>query len=227
MTRRVMGKDAQTVAGVAAAALLVLSSLALIAQAGDDEPVAEVLGQSVERTTTTTAEVEETTTTSAPVLSPVPIEETTTSIVADATSTTAQTTTTAGAPTGRTVERADTSSSFDYRSDGGGGMATSDNAPPRDPFKFSALGSDVDHDGVAELRSTMANQTNREIVFPDGLVLRFVIKRDGQQWRTVELRFPDTRSLPAGGSLEIESATPLQQQYGHYEVTGEVTIEYR
>jgi hypothetical protein len=220
--------DAHSAVGIATVALMVLSSVALIAQAGDDDPATEVLGQAVERTTTTPVPVEETTTTSVAVLTPIPIEETTTSAVPGTTSTTAPgATTTTGAPTGRTVERADTTSAFDYRSDGGGGMATTDNAPPRDPFKFSALGSDVDHDGVAELRSTMANQTNREIAFPDGLILRFVIRRDGQQWRTVELRFPDTRSLPAGGSLEIESATPLQQQYGHYEVTGEVTIDYR
>jgi hypothetical protein len=221
-----LGNEPQSLVGAAAAALLILSSLALIAQAGDDEPAATVLGRQVERTTTTVLASDETTTTLPATLSPVPIEETTTSAVT--TSTTApRPTTTTGTPAGRTVERADTTSSFDYRADGGGGMATAGGPPPRDPFKFSALGSDVDHDGVAELRSEMANQTDREIAFPEGLVLRFMIRRDGQQWRTVELRFPDTQSLPPGGSLEIESATPLEQQYGHYEVTGEVTIEYR
>jgi hypothetical protein len=25
----------------------------------------------------------------------------------------------------------------------------------------------------------------------------------------------------------VETATPLQQQYGHYEVTGEVPVDYR
>ena len=217
----------------ATAALITLSAAVLVVRAGDDEPATAVLGRQVERstsTTTTTVAVQDTTT-SVPVTAPVVVvETTTTSAVTGTTTTTAArrtTTTTAPQPVGRTVERADTTSAFDYRPDGGGTMTTSDDAPPRDPFKFSALGSDVDHDGVAELRSEMANQTNRDIAFPEGLVLRFLIKRDGAQWRTVELRFPDTQSLPAGGSLEIESATPLQQQYGHYEVTGEVTIEYR
>jgi hypothetical protein len=228
MTWRVMASRTQSWVGTAAAVLLALSSAALIAQSGDDDPVTEVLGKSVERTTSTTGVVQDTTTSLPAVLTPVPIEETTTSMVTGTTSTTAPgATTTTGVPVGRSVERADTTSVFDYRADGSGAMVTSDSAPPRDPFKFSALGSDVDHDGVAELRSTMANQTNRGIVFPEGLVLKFMIRRDGQQWRTVELRFPDTQSLPPGGSLEIESATPLQQQYGHYEVTGEVTIEYR
>ncbi|MEY2475265.1 MAG: hypothetical protein QOG87_580 [Actinomycetota bacterium] len=215
----------------ATAALLVLSAVVLVTRSADDEPSEAVLGRQVERastTTTTTIAVDESTT-SVPVTTPILIvETTTTSTLGGTTSTTvAGRTTTTGQPSGRTVETADTTSTFDYRPDGGGGMTTSDSAPPRDPFKFAALGSDVDHDGVAELRSEMANQTNREIGFPEGLVLRFIIKRDGQQWRTVELRFPDTQSLAAGGSLEIESATPLQQQYGRYDVTGEVTIEYR
>lgn len=223
-----MTRSTQRVVGAAAAALLVASAVLLAARGGDEEPAATVLGRQVERTTTTTTAVEEpTTTTVVSVTTAVPVEQTTTSVLTTTTAPRATTTTAAGMPVGRTVERADTTSSFDYRPDGGGGMTTADSAPPRDPFKFSAVGSDVDHDGVAELRSEMANQTNREIVFPDGLVLRFLIRRDGQQWRTVELRFPDTRSLPAGGSLEIESATPLQQQYGRYDVTGEVTVEYR
>ena len=213
--------------GAAAAVLLMASAVLLAARGGDEEP-ATVLGRQFERTTTSSTEVDATTTTSeVAVTTAVPVEPTTTAVVSTTTTTRPTTTTSAGMPAGRTVERADTTSSFDYRPDGGGGMAMADSTPPRDPFKFSAVGSDVDHDGVAELRSEMANQTNREIVFPDGLVLRFLIRRDSQQWRTVELRFPDTRSLPAGGSLEIESATPLQQQYGHYEVTGEVTLEYR
>ena len=214
--------------GAAAAVVLLASAVLLAARAGDDEPAATVLGRQIERTTTTTTAVDETTTTSAvTATTAVAVDQTTTSAVTTTTAPGATTTTSAGMPAGRSVERADTTSSFDYRPDGGGGASMADSAPPRDPFKFAAVGSDVDHDGVAELRSEMANQTNREIVFPDGLVLRFLIRRDGQQWRTVELRFPDTRSLPAGGSLEIESATPLQQQYGHYEVTGEVTLEYR
>jgi hypothetical protein len=106
-------------------------------------------------------------------------------------------------------------------------MTTTENGPPRDPFVFKTLGSDTDHDGACELRAEMTNQTARDINFPDGLVLRFVIAKDGQPWRTVELRFPDTQGLPAGGSLEVESATPLQEQYGHYDVGGEVTIQYR
>jgi hypothetical protein len=221
-----MTRSTQRVVGAAAAALLVASTVLLATRAGDEEPSATVLGRQIVRTTTTLP-VDETTTTLLTATTTVPIEETTTSVATTTTAAGATTTTTTGMPRGRSVERADTTSSFDYRADGGGGMVTAGSPPPRDPFRFSAIGSDVDHDGVAELRSDMANQTNREIAFPDGLVLRFVISRDGQPWRTVELRFPDTRSLPAGGSLEVESATPLQQQYGHYEVTGEVTIEYR
>jgi hypothetical protein len=227
-----MTKRMQGVIAAATAALIVLSAAVLITRTGDDEPATAVLGRQVVRSTstTTTAVAALDTTTSVPVTAPVAVVETTTTSAVVTTSTTANrhsTTTTSPQPVGRTVERADTTSAFDYRADGGGAMSTSDSTPPRDPFKFSALGSDVDHDGAAELRSEMANQTNRDIAFPEGLVLRFLITRDGAQWRTVELRFPDTQSLPAGGSLEIESATPLQQQYGHYEVTGEVTIEYR
>jgi hypothetical protein len=224
-----MRRSTQGVVAAVTTALLVVSAVVLVAQSGDDEPSSAVLGRQVERastTTTTSVPLDETTTTTVPVTTPVLIVETTTTSTLT-TSTTVGRTTTTGQPAGRTVETADTTSTFEYRPDGGGAMTTSDSAPPRDPFKFSALGSDVDHDGVAELRSEMANQTTRDIVFPEGLVLRFIIKRDGQQWRTVELRFPDTQSLPAGGSLEIESATPLQQQYGRYDVGGEVTLEYR
>jgi len=161
-------------------------------------------------------------------LAPVPIDnETTTSAVTVAVA--ATTTTRPPAPPepqGRVDERADTTASFDYRADGGGPMTTTDAGPPRDPFVFKTLGSDTDHDGACELKAEMTNQTARAITFPDGLVLRFILTKDGQQWRTVELRFPDTQSLAAGASLEVESATPLDQQYGHYDVGGEVTVQY-
>lgn len=225
---------AQRVVAGAAAVLLVLSGIVLVARSGDDGVDTAVLGQSIERTSTT----QPASTSSTPVAEvvpttagPVPIEGTTTTVVVGSpspTTTAARSTTTIESrPQGRSVEKADTTSAFDYRADGGGGtMTTTDGSPPRDPFLFKTLGSDTDHDGVCELRAEMANQSSRDITFPDGLTLRFVITRDGQQWRTVELRFPDTQTLPAGGSLEVESATPLNQQYGRYQVGGEVTIQY-
>jgi hypothetical protein len=228
-----MAKSAHSVVTAAAATVLLLATAVLVARAGDDTPTTSVLGRQVARetTTSTAAPAEATTTTTAllDVVSGIAVEVTTTT-AAPGTTTSAvgrTTTTTAGTANGQTIERADVTSAFDYRANGTGSMTTADGSSPRDPFQFKALGSDVDHDGVAELRSEMANQTNREIAFPDGLVLRFVITRDGAKWRTVELRFPDTRGLPPGGSLEVETATPLQQQYGHYEVTGEVPVDYR
>jgi hypothetical protein len=230
-----MAKSAHSVVMAVSAALLVLASAVLVARSGDD-PAVSVLGRQVVRTTTTSTTVvaETTTTIPAPAVvgSIVVVTTTTTAPSGVAPVTTAPrraTTTTAPPsrdPSGRSVERADTTSAFDYRPDGTGTMTTSGAAGPKDPFAFSALGDDVDHDGVAELRAEMANRTSRDIAFPDGLVLRFVITRDGKQWRTVELRFPDTQSLPPNGSLEVETATPLQQQYGHFEVTGETTVEY-
>lgn len=223
-----MGKSAQSVVAAAAVVVVLLAGAVLIDRAADEDPSAAVLGRQVVRRSTTTqlgttstSEALATTTTLAPIGAGA-----TTTTVAPPTTMRATTTTTA-TPSGQVVERADVTSEFDYRPDGGGVMSTTGTSPPRDTFVFKTLGSDVDRDGIAELRSEMTNQTAREIAFPDGLVLRFVITRDGQQWRTVELRFPDTRSLPAGGSLEVESATPLQQQYGHFQVTGEVPVDYR
>lgn len=223
-------KSAHSVVAAAAAVVFALAAGVLIGISDDGDEGAVVLGRQVSRSTTTssvtTTTLEATTTTLAPVAV---VEQTTTTAAPAVTTTTARRTATTSAvpPTGRSLEKADTTAAFDYRADGAGTMTVNDGSPPRDPFLFKTFGSDVNEDGVAELRSEMANQTARDIVFPDGLVLRFVITRDGQQWRTVELRFPDTQTLPAGGSLEVESATPLQQQYGRYEVTGEVTIEYR
>jgi hypothetical protein len=217
-----------------AAVVLVLSALALLARGGDGGVPTEVLGRQVPRSTTTAADraTSDSTTTlvvTTTVLAPVPIDQVTTTTAlappAVATTTTRPPTSPAD-PHGRVVERADTTASFDYRADGGGAMTTTDNGQPRDPFVFKTLGSDTDHDGACELRADMTNQTARDITFPDGLVLRFILSKDGQQWRTVELRFPDTQSLAPGASLEVESATPLDQQYGHYDVGGEVTVDY-
>ena len=223
-----MGKSAQSVVAAAAAVVVLLAGAVLVDRAADDDPTAAVLGRQVVRGSTTT-QLAATTTSVSPAstttLAPIAAGETTTSVVPP--TTLRPTTTTTATPSGQVVERADVTSEFDYRPDGGGAMSTTGSSPPRDTFVFKTLGSDVDRDGIAELRSEMTNQTAREITFPDGLVLRFMLTRDGQQWRTVELRFPDTRSLPAGGSLEVESATPLQQQYGRFQVTGEVPVDYR
>jgi hypothetical protein len=224
--------SARSVVAAAAAVVFALAAGVLIGvnDDGDSGGDAVVLGRQVRRSTTSTSPTSTTLGVTTTTLVPVAIvDQTTTTAVGPATTTTVHrtATTSPGPPTGRSVERADTTASFDYRPDGAGAMTVTESAPPRDPFTFKTFGSDVNGDGVAELRAEMANQTTRDIVFPDGLVLRFVITRDGQQWRTVELRFPDTQGLPPGGSLEVESATPLQEQYGRYEVTGEVTIEYR
>ena len=222
-------KSAHSVVAAAAAVVFALGLGVLAGASGDDGDDPVVLGQQVQRTTTTS--VVPTTTAAVPTWTVVvpPLDQSTTTVApASTTSTIRGTTTTAlGSPSGRSVERADTTASFEYRPEGAGPMSISEGGPPRDPFVFKTFGSDVDRDGVAELRAEMANQTSRDIAFPDGLVLKFVITRDGQQWRTVELRFPDTQALAPGGSLEIESATPMQQQYGRYDFSGEVTIEYR
>jgi hypothetical protein len=215
--------------------LFVLAASLLIVRASDEDASTAVLGTHLLRPTTTESAASPTapptladlTTIAGPALSP----STTTAPAPASTSTTANpattTTTTAAVPSGRVVERADVTSVFDYRPDGtGGAMSTVDNRRPRDPFVLQALGSDADHDGVAELKAEMANQTNRDITFPGGLVLRFFLQRDGQRFRTVELRFPDTQTLAPGASLEVESATPLDKQYGRYQVDGEVPVRY-
>jgi hypothetical protein len=211
----------------AACILALLAGIAAVVQRDDSSgpPDAAVLGQSVRRTSTTRVAVAVTTTAA-------PTETTTTTIPpAPSTSTTidvppAAVRTTTTVAVRQVVEHADNTSTFDYLADGGSATNVPAAAGDQDPFLFNAYGSDVDHDGVAELRADMTNQTDGEVFFPGGLVLHFVMSRDGQVWRTVELRFPDQLSLPARGSVEIESATSLDE-HGHYGVVADTTVEYR
>jgi hypothetical protein len=223
MTRRLQA----ILAAVTACTLALLVGL-LVRDGHDPGSGTAVLGRSVERTTTTAlVVVADSTTTTAPAVE----TTTTTPPVPPSTSSTLDTPATtirlntAFAPHD-VVEHADNTSAFDYLADGGSATNVPAAAGDKDPFLFNAYGSDVDHDGVAELRADMANQTDREVFFPGGLVLHFVLSRDGQPWRTVELKFPDQLSLPAHGSVEIESATGLDE-HGHYTVGADVTVEYR
>jgi hypothetical protein len=225
MTRRLQA----TVAAVAACTLALCAGIVLVHDRGGSDPGTAVLGRSVDRTSTTAAAVAATIPTPAVV-----VETTTTTVLAPAV---ASTTTTIDVPptTARTtttvairqvVEQNDNVSTFDYLAEGSSASNTPAPAGEGDPFLFNAYGSDVDHDGVAELRADIANQTDQDVSFPGGLVLHFVLSRDGGAARTVELKFPDELDLPAHGSVEIESATTLEQ-YGHYAVTADVTVEYR
>jgi hypothetical protein len=216
----------------AAAALTVVLDGALLVSRGGEGDDTAVLGASVERTTTT---VQRTTTSSAAV--PLVVADTTTSsvpILAETgatTSTTAAratttTTTVASAPSSRQVtERSDNTASFTYGPGSGTPISVVDN-DPADPFRFVVSAQDANQDGTAELKTELANQTQRDIGFPGGLVLRFNVAHDGEFWRTVELRFPDLQALPARGSLEIESAFQLAGP-GRYDVVGETVVEYR
>jgi hypothetical protein len=216
-----------------AALIALIDGVVLVGRAADDEPSSRVAGVQFERTTTTppttdasaTALVAEpaSTTTSVPI---VPEGGVTTSSTPPTTSRGTRSTTTTTAPQPRQVtERSDNTSTFISGPSASSPISVVP-ADPSDPFRFIVSGNDSNQDGTAELRAEMANQTQRDIAFPGGMVLRFNLTKDGRFWKTTELRFPDVTMLPARGSLEVESALPLDGA-GRYDVVGEVLVEYR
>jgi hypothetical protein len=217
----------------AGAALIGVCGVALLAtRAGDDAaPADDVAGVQFERTTTT-AEAGATTLVAAPpgtTTTSVPATPVGAPTAVSTTVTTARsggsTTTTAVPRTRQVNERSDNTATFVSGGDASAPISVVP-ADQRDPFRFIISGQDANQDGTAELRAEMANQTQRDIAFPGGMVLRFHLAKDGTFWKTVELRFPDTTVLAAGGSVEVESAVPLDGA-GRYDVAADVLVEYR
>jgi hypothetical protein len=217
-----------------AAFIALIDGVVLVGRAADDDgPSSRVAGIQFERTTTAPSTTEAPATT----LVAEPASTTTSSvpIIDEGGSTTTSppttarpgrtTTTTASSRPRQVTERSDNTSTFVSGPSGSSPISVVP-ADPSDPFRFIVFGNDTDQDGTAELRAEMANQTQRDVAFPGGMVLRFNLAKDGRFWKTIELRFPDVTVLPARGSLEVESPAPLDGP-GRYDVVGEVLVEYR
>jgi hypothetical protein len=220
-----------------AALIVVFDGALLVARAGDDDGDTEVLGVRFDRTTTTgatttspsraTLEGDEPPSTTSPTVPIIEEGGSTTTAAPPTTRPRRATTTTSPPGQPRQVnERSDNAASFTY-ANGGGALSPPVSDDPSDPFRFLVFAQDRQQDGTAELRAELANQTQRDMAFPGGMVLRFSFAHNGEFWKTVELRFPDVTSLPARGSLEVESLVPLDKGRGRYDVVGEVLVEYR
>ncbi|MGH9165989.1 MAG: hypothetical protein ACRDZW_10820 [Acidimicrobiales bacterium] len=76
------------------------------------------------------------------------------------------------------------------------------------------------------LDAFLVNTTGIPLFFPTGLVVRFLVNRDGQPWRTVEVGAPSITTLPPRG--EARATTQVQPDGdGFYTVSAEVTIVIR
>jgi hypothetical protein len=238
----------------AAAAVAFLASVMLAVRTGDSAPTTrtEVLGarasrQSVtsspsdalgaskstgsSKSSSTTASTETTLTLETIPAGPVTSLATTSTTDATGRSTTttvvSQSTTTTAVSAQDVTEESDNTATYVYNESGSGGSsATADTQPSNDPLTFLVQAA-WDHDNVADLNAKIDNNTARTITFPgdNGFVLRFLIDRDGQPWRTVEIRRSDIRSLPPHAEMLV-TGNVYMEKYGTYTVGGEVPVRY-
>ena len=126
-------------------------------------------------------------------------------------------------------EQSDNTAEYVWTKDGSGGSSTTpDTQPPSDPLTF-LVSAQWDHDNVARLNAKLDNNTDKPITFPgpDGFALRFLIDRNGDPWRTVEVKRDDIQSLPAHAEIVvIGSVTMDPGAYGTYDVGGEIQVRY-
>jgi hypothetical protein len=149
------------------------------------------------------------------------------------TSTTAvsrSTTTTVPSPQpGYVVEESDNTAEYVYTENGSGGAKTGPNAQPStDPLTFLVEGA-WDHDNIARLSAKLNNNTEKTIFFgqqgQDGFVLHFLIDRNGQPWRTIDVTDHDIRSLPAHSQMLVTGSV-VMDKYGTYDLGGETSVRY-
>ena len=140
------------------------------------------------------------------------------------------TTTTVPSPTpGFVQEESDNTAQYIYNENGSGGSKTTpDTQPPTDPLTFTVEGA-WDHDNVARLSAKLDNNTEKTIYFgqegQDGFVLHFLIDRNGQPWRTVDVADKDIRSLPPHSQMLV-TGSAVMDKYGTYDVGGETSVRY-
>jgi hypothetical protein len=140
------------------------------------------------------------------------------------------TTTTVPSPNpGFVKEQSDNTSQYVYNENGSGGSKTTpDTQPPTDPLTFLVDGA-WDHDNVAHLNAKLSNNTEKTIYFgqdgQDGFVLHFLIDRNGQPWRTVDVADKDIHSLPAHSQMLVTGSVTMDK-YGTYDLGGETSVHY-
>lgn len=126
-------------------------------------------------------------------------------------------------------EQSDNTAQYVWTKDGSGGSSTTpDTQPASDPLTF-LVSAQWDHDNVARLNAKLDNNTDKPITFPgpDGFVLRFLIDRNGDPWRTVEVKRDDIQTLPAHAEIVVVGAVNMDQgAYGTYDVGGEIKVRY-
>jgi hypothetical protein len=58
-------------------------------------------------------------------------------------------------------------------------------------------------------------------------VLRFLIDRNGDPWRTIEVKRDDIQSLPAHAEIVVIGQVAMDPgSYGTYDVGGEIQVRY-
>ena len=140
------------------------------------------------------------------------------------------TTTTVPSPSpGYVVEESDNTAEYIYNENGSGGAKTTpDTQPPTDPLTFLVEGA-WDHDNIARLSAKLLNNTEKTIYFgrqgDDGFVLHFLIDRNQQPWRTVDVTDRDIRSLPPHSQMLVTGSV-VMDKYGTYDVGGETSVRY-
>jgi hypothetical protein len=139
------------------------------------------------------------------------------------------TTTTAAQPTGVVDEQSDNGYVFVYSNDPAantsGSATTLERATTPRRLEFTVSGA-MDHGPVAKFDVAITNVSGRQMVFPGGLDVRWVVQHDGAPWKTVHLTRPEITGLAPGGKLS-GSAQAILDQFGDYSFTAIVSVQYR
>lgn len=148
----------------------------------------------------------------------------------------ARSTTTTTPPPRDVNEQSDNTAEYVWTKDGSGGSSTTpDTQPPTDPLTFlvsaqwDSQAAQAGRDNVARLNAKLDNNTDKPITFPgpDGFVLRFLIDRNGDPWRTVEVKRDDIQTLPAHAEIVVIGQVAMDPgAYGTYDVGGEILVRY-
>ncbi|MBI2168376.1 MAG: hypothetical protein HYU28_02585 [Actinobacteria bacterium] len=74
----------------------------------------------------------------------------------------------------------------------------------------------------ARISARVENGTDRAIIFEDGLTVTVDAFKGGLVWKTFEPSDRSVTQLEPGESAEVATTIPLGEEYGEYELTGEV-----